>query len=327
MASAELVTAPIAARAPTPHAPSSTSSSPSTTRSTSSTRRSAACTPIWARSFPFAWRIVIADNASTDATSQVAAALAAELPDVEVLRLAQKGRGRALRAAWMGSDADVVCYMDVDLSTGPARAPAADRAAGLRPQRRRDRHAPRARRPGGARRQARAHLAQLQPPAAPCAARALQRRAVRVQGAAHGRRAPAGARRQGRGLVLRHGTADPRPARGPADPRGAGRLGRRPRLAGRHRRRRRSATCAASRACCAAASLPRFLAVGVLLDGGVRAALRAAARAARPRRARTRRRSPSPRSANTLANRALLLRRARARGLPRQLAMGASCTP
>ncbi len=66
---------------------------------------------------PFAWRIVIADNASTDATPAIAAALALELPHIEVLRLAAKGRGRALRDAWSRSDADVRCYMDVDLST------------------------------------------------------------------------------------------------------------------------------------------------------------------------------------------------------------------
>ena len=66
---------------------------------------------------PFAWRIVIADNASTDATPTIAAALARELPNTEVLRLAAKGRGRALRAAWSRGDADVRCYMDVDLST------------------------------------------------------------------------------------------------------------------------------------------------------------------------------------------------------------------
>src|SRR5215210_1025037 len=66
---------------------------------------------------PFRWRIVIADNASTDETPRLAAALAEELPGVELLTLAEKGRGRALRAAWLSSDADVVCYMDVDLST------------------------------------------------------------------------------------------------------------------------------------------------------------------------------------------------------------------
>jgi glycosyltransferase involved in cell wall biosynthesis len=67
--------------------------------------------------FPFSWRIVIADNASTDGTPQVAATLAADLPRVSWLRLEAKGRGRALRAAWSAGDARVVCYMDVDLST------------------------------------------------------------------------------------------------------------------------------------------------------------------------------------------------------------------
>jgi putative flippase GtrA len=66
---------------------------------------------------PYAWRIVIADNASTDATLAIARALAVELDHVTVLHLEQKGRGRALRAAWTVSDAEVLCYMDVDLST------------------------------------------------------------------------------------------------------------------------------------------------------------------------------------------------------------------
>jgi putative flippase GtrA len=67
--------------------------------------------------FPFSWRIVIADNASTDATPTMARELAAALPGVRAVRLDRKGRGRALRAAWAASDAGVVCYMDVDLST------------------------------------------------------------------------------------------------------------------------------------------------------------------------------------------------------------------
>jgi glycosyltransferase involved in cell wall biosynthesis len=67
--------------------------------------------------FPFRWRIVIADNASTDATPGIAEALARDLPRVAWIRLAEKGRGRALRAAWSASEAQVVCYMDVDLST------------------------------------------------------------------------------------------------------------------------------------------------------------------------------------------------------------------
>src|SRR5436309_3611733 len=67
--------------------------------------------------FPFTWRITIADNASRDATPLVAAALAAELPGVRVVRLEEKGRGRALRTVWSASDAEVLAYMDVDLST------------------------------------------------------------------------------------------------------------------------------------------------------------------------------------------------------------------
>jgi glycosyltransferase involved in cell wall biosynthesis len=67
--------------------------------------------------FPFPAVITIADNASTDATRAIAERLAAELPGVRSLHLDRKGRGRALRRAWTESDALVVAYMDVDLST------------------------------------------------------------------------------------------------------------------------------------------------------------------------------------------------------------------
>jgi glycosyltransferase involved in cell wall biosynthesis len=67
--------------------------------------------------FPFSWRITIADNASTDGTLEVARRLEYELPGVAVLHLPAKGRGRALRRAWSETDAEVACYMDVDLST------------------------------------------------------------------------------------------------------------------------------------------------------------------------------------------------------------------
>lgn len=70
-----------------------------------------------AATFPYPFRITVADNASTDTTLAVATALAGELAGVEVLHLAEKGRGRALRAAWGASDAPVLAYMDVDLST------------------------------------------------------------------------------------------------------------------------------------------------------------------------------------------------------------------
>ncbi|NYF58706.1 glycosyltransferase [Micromonospora purpureochromogenes] len=67
--------------------------------------------------FPYPFRITVADNASVDATLAVAEALAAELPEVRVRHLAAKGRGRALRATWSASDAPVLAYLDVDLST------------------------------------------------------------------------------------------------------------------------------------------------------------------------------------------------------------------
>jgi glycosyltransferase involved in cell wall biosynthesis len=63
------------------------------------------------------WRITIADNASTDATLPIARRLAAADSRVRVVHLDEKGRGRALRTAWLASDADVLAYMDVDLST------------------------------------------------------------------------------------------------------------------------------------------------------------------------------------------------------------------
>ncbi|MFD7847850.1 glycosyltransferase [Nocardia sp. NPDC059764] len=67
--------------------------------------------------FPFTARITIADNASTDSTLTVARQLAAQLDGVRVVHLDRKGRGRALREVWQASDAQVVAYMDVDLST------------------------------------------------------------------------------------------------------------------------------------------------------------------------------------------------------------------
>ena len=68
--------------------------------------------------FPFPARITIADNASVDDTSRIAHELAAELTDVRVVRLEQKGRGRALHAVWATSDAPVLAYMGVELVAG-----------------------------------------------------------------------------------------------------------------------------------------------------------------------------------------------------------------
>ncbi len=63
------------------------------------------------------YEVVIADNGSTDATLALAERLAAELKNVRTLHLDERGRGRALRAAWQSSRARLLSYMDADLST------------------------------------------------------------------------------------------------------------------------------------------------------------------------------------------------------------------
>lgn len=69
------------------------------------------------------WRITIVDNASVDGTDEVARSLAESLNDVRAIRLEHKGRGLALKTAWSASDARVLAYLDVDLSTDLAGLP------------------------------------------------------------------------------------------------------------------------------------------------------------------------------------------------------------
>ena len=72
---------------------------------------------------PCQWRVVIVDNGSSDGTDAVARRLSQEYSDVRFVHLPRRGRGRALRHAWTQSDADVMCYTDVDLSTELAALP------------------------------------------------------------------------------------------------------------------------------------------------------------------------------------------------------------
>lgn len=69
------------------------------------------------RELPHHWRIVIANNRSTDRTREIGESLSAADARVSVLNLPKKGRGVAVREAWNQSDADIVSFMDVDLST------------------------------------------------------------------------------------------------------------------------------------------------------------------------------------------------------------------
>lgn len=69
------------------------------------------------RACAYDWRVVIADNASTDETPAIMWDLAGSYPRVQAMRIETKGRGIALKRAWLASDAAIHAYMDVDLST------------------------------------------------------------------------------------------------------------------------------------------------------------------------------------------------------------------
>ncbi|GIV31994.1 MAG: hypothetical protein KatS3mg030_296 [Saprospiraceae bacterium] len=66
---------------------------------------------------PGQWRIVIADNGSTDSTWAIAERLQQKWPEVQPLRVPRKGVGLALKTSWSQSQADIVGYMDLDLAT------------------------------------------------------------------------------------------------------------------------------------------------------------------------------------------------------------------
>ena len=77
----------------------------------------ASLTSFLEENLPNPWRVTIADNASTDNTKTVSEMLCNQHPEVTYLHIPQKGRGRALRTAWLDSQSDIVSYMDADLST------------------------------------------------------------------------------------------------------------------------------------------------------------------------------------------------------------------
>jgi glycosyltransferase involved in cell wall biosynthesis len=72
----------------------------------------------------YGWDMVVADNGSADCTFAVATALQNEYPNVRAVHMEAKGRGRALKQVWSQSEADILSYMDVDLSTDLTAFPA-----------------------------------------------------------------------------------------------------------------------------------------------------------------------------------------------------------
>lgn len=70
-----------------------------------------------AKHLPYRYQITIADNGSQDKTLEIAKNLAEKHQSVQVVSLAERGRRRALKQVWQNSPADILAYMDVDLST------------------------------------------------------------------------------------------------------------------------------------------------------------------------------------------------------------------
>lgn len=63
------------------------------------------------------WKIVIADNGSTDNTWNLAENLCQDFPEVQAIKVPRKGVGLALKTSWTQSTADIVGYMDLDMAT------------------------------------------------------------------------------------------------------------------------------------------------------------------------------------------------------------------
>jgi len=70
------------------------------------------------------WQIVIADNGSTDRTGLIGKELAnLHAEKIIYFFISQKGRGGALKAAWLKFSADLYTFMDCDLATDLAHFP------------------------------------------------------------------------------------------------------------------------------------------------------------------------------------------------------------
>lgn len=71
--------------------------------------------------FPYQYKIILANNASTDNSLIVCNELSTKYSNVKVFDVGEKGKGLAIRKAWEKSlkegDVDVLTFMDADLSS------------------------------------------------------------------------------------------------------------------------------------------------------------------------------------------------------------------
>lgn len=71
------------------------------------------------------WELVIADNMSTDKTSQIGKSLADENSNIFYLYIDQVGKGVAIKKAWQSREANFYLFMDADLATNLSAIPSA----------------------------------------------------------------------------------------------------------------------------------------------------------------------------------------------------------
>ncbi len=65
----------------------------------------------------YKWRIIVADNGSTDRTIKIVKEQKQKYSNLEYFHLSQLGKGLAIKKAWQDYIADVNIFMDADLAT------------------------------------------------------------------------------------------------------------------------------------------------------------------------------------------------------------------
>jgi glycosyltransferase involved in cell wall biosynthesis len=76
------------------------------------------------QNFPFDWQIIIINNGSSDNSQILSEKLASDYPeDIRAVEYKKPGKGGALKKYFATSDADVLCYMDIDLAVALENIP------------------------------------------------------------------------------------------------------------------------------------------------------------------------------------------------------------